>query len=64
MTIAELLEFKVGQGVKCYLHIWDEALSVNIAGVDLLSGIMGTCDEETNVNNTISLIITQILIMI
>lgn len=48
MTIGELLKYKATQSVKVYLHVWDEALSVNI-GSFTTSGIMCTFDEETKV---------------
>jgi len=46
MPIGNLLKFKAEQGVKVLLHVWDEALSVNIGSFQT-SGIMVTYDEET-----------------
>ena len=48
MTIGELLKYKATQGVRVLLHVWDEALSVNIGGFST-AGIMCTWDEETKV---------------
>eukprot|EP01094_Clydonella_sp_ATCC50884_P012634 TRINITY_DN2290_c0_g1_i2.p1 TRINITY_DN2290_c0_g1~~TRINITY_DN2290_c0_g1_i2.p1 ORF type:complete len:955 (+),score=336.28 TRINITY_DN2290_c0_g1_i2:60-2867(+) len=46
MTVGELLKYKASQGVKVMVHVWDEALSMNLGGMSL-GGVMNTCDEET-----------------
>ena len=55
MTIGELLKYKASQGVRVLLHVWDEALSVNIAGFTT-AGVMATFDEETKVFKNINIL--------